>query len=164
MEATRNDFIGLEGKFGCILKNLGTPILTSSNYGGMIESNEFEDVWQIGMEEEKYLPEADMDEGVDIIGYLFSGLSNGINLEMTYMLESKKLTVYYKSLLVYLEEENDLKSYIPFDEWEKKVEGLYKIAKVREKKKRIDLVKEEENEIKAMKKHFLKEMFRKWGF
>lgn len=81
-EATRKNFVGLEGKFGTILKYLGEPIIGHSQGGGggLFESNSMPDVWEIEESENK-IPVADLEDNVVEEGMYFDGLRRGIHME-----------------------------------------------------------------------------------
>lgn len=158
LEATKKDYLGIEGKFGRILNNLGESILATTED----PSNELEDVW--ALEEEIEIPTADPDVSVMEVGIFYDGLRSGNHLEIKYIHEDKRLSVYYKGYPVFLEIENDLEMFIPSPLWENEIEKLYTKTKALEKEKKIARNKNTLKEMENNKKKFLREMLRKWGF
>jgi hypothetical protein len=159
-DANRNGYLGLEGKFGCILKYLGQPILTQGSL--MYESSPFIDVWDLPEDDE--MPELDMDDPSIEIGRHFDGLPYNVHLEIKYIGEEKKLLVTYKGYMVYCETEGDLECYVPNKEWERKIDDIYSIAKIKEQKHKESLPKEKKEARHREKMNFLEEIKRKWGF
>src|SRR5581483_10161301 len=118
IEASRKNLIGMEGKIGTILRNLGQPIWKDGS--DWFTSNEFDSpndwVWEEGDE----IPTADIDASSSEIGMVFDALSWGIHVEIRYLTEEQKLTLLYQDTTVYEEISGDLECYVPGD-WEQKI-------------------------------------------
>jgi hypothetical protein len=159
IEATRKGLMGMDGKFGCILKYLGEAVIKQTS--GFYEITAMENYLEIDEEEE--IQTLDEDDPIIEIGRLFNGLSNGINVEITYFYDTKQLTVQFDGQRVYQETGGDLDSYLPSSEWEDKIENLYTLAKKREKKafKETLVNNKKIKEIQAFK--FLQQLRERWG-
>lgn len=157
LEATKKNLVGLEGKIGCIVKNLGEPMIAHGAGDFVTYNYYFEE------EDEEEIPTAD-DVSTLEIGKFYYGLNRGMDLDIKYIYEDKELIVKYKGVVVYKEFDNDLEIYFPMQEWENMIQILYNSAKKKDYRRKIELKKEQEQEIEQDKKSFLKEMFRKWGF
>ena len=156
IEAAHKNLNGLGGKFGVILQGLGQPIIAQG--GSLYDSMTIEDPYEVketkelgGTPEEmqEQIPYFDSDTGeepvggawrndreyvkqpysVTKVGYIFDGLSKGVHVEIKYMIDTNELTVYHKGYLVYKEVAGDLQSFAPNDEWEEKIDRLFKTAK-----------------------------------
>lgn len=175
-EAIDKDYMGLEGKFGIILKTLGKPIIQqgSNNY----ESTEFQDVFEVP--DEDGLPEQDPDSPIREIGKIFDGLKFGHHLEITYLKSGtvpikideyytgfeeapKVLKVLWKGYVVYLEAEGDLFVFNPSAEWEDVVLKVYQSAVKLAKKHKIEVLTIAEQEAKQKKMSFLERLRERWG-
>lgn len=162
-EATRKNLVGLEGKFGTILKYLGDSIIGHSQGGGggLFESNPMSDVWDI--EEDESIPTADLDDNVMEEGMHFDGLRRGIHLEIIYKIASKEIAVLFEGYDVYRESEGELICYIPSERWESIIDKLFKIAKGKEVKHKVESKKRNEAEAEKLKSNFLKHLKKAWG-
>lgn len=177
IQATQKGLIGLDGKFGIIVTNLGQPIIRQSD-------NDF------GMFTTSYLQTEDNDEikTMDIdgtnddpqgwewsggkdripattsqIGWHFDGLSRGMHLEIWYLPESFELKVTYKGYLVYKDIKSEIQAYAPFPDWEDKIDTLYKIALEKEKNRRNKEKHERIEESNAKKLSWLQKLRLRWG-
>jgi len=160
IEATQKNFMGLEGKFGCILKHLGDSVIMQSS--SLYSENPMPNVWDIPNDDEE-LPVTDEDEAIYEIGRHFSGLRAGIHLEITYFKDNKKLEVSYKGYPVYREIENELEMYTPFMEWEDKINKLHEIAKRKEKDKMKEIKEIKKIKERSEKLNFLEKLRNMWG-
>ncbi len=160
LEANRKNLKGLEGKFGMILKNMGQQIVSES--GGRIDSTPWPNFYDF--EDEEVMPTMDEDGTITRIGWVFDGLSKGLHLEIKYMSEEKDLKVYYKGYQVYGEISEELVCYVPSDEWEKHVDGLYEVAKRIEGVNKTKQKTESEIEAKRKKQSFINKLRTRWGF
>lgn len=158
-DASRNGYIGLEGKFGTILKYLGHPIITEG--GSFYEANYMEDPY--ATEEEEEMPTFDEEQAVMELGYIFDGLSSGIHIEIKYISDRQELMVSYKGFTVYSEIAGELECYVPNAEWEKNIESLYQHAKVRESKQRGEYMVENRQEAQRQKESLLERLRLRWG-
>jgi hypothetical protein len=176
-DAIKNDYKGLDGKFGVILKVLGHPIISEST--ALYSSNEWTDVYDLPNDDE--MPTSDVYGYHRNIGTIFDALKFGVHLEITYLddarvekLERKTpyfteyevmenvLTVSYKSYPVYREVENELYSYIP-GEWERDIERIYQFALKIKKEKKKERIIEYKEENKKEKLNLLDRLKRLWG-
>jgi hypothetical protein len=175
-EAMDKNYMGLEGKFGIILKNLGKPIISqgAANY----EMTEWKDMYDL--QEEEMLPEEDPDAPIREIGRIFDGLKFGYHLEITYLKEgtmpvnvdeyhttyeeaSKVLKVNYRGFLVYLEAEGELHTFKPSAEWEDIILTIYQSAVKLQNTHRFTISLEAKEEDKRKKLSFLERLREKWG-
>ncbi len=160
IEATRKGLTGLDGKFGCILKYLGTPML--SHGGSNYYRNEMVDVYAY-LDEEEELPTLDEDQIVTDSGLHFDALPSGVHMEIIYNSDLKQLKCYYKGELVYFEDAGDLEGYIPGIEWEAKLDYFYNVAKKRENQSRRLQGEENKLEAERQKLSLLDRLKRIWG-
>lgn len=159
-EATRKGLTGLEGKFGTIIKYLGHPIIAEG--GSFYESSYMDDPYELE-EENDELPTMDEEQTIMELGYIFDGLSSGMHLEIKYLSERQELTVLYEGILVFSETASELTCYVPNPEWEEKIDSLYKLAKIRENKKRSEYMKENKLEAVREKQSLLDRLRLRWG-
>jgi len=175
-EAVDRNYMGLEGKFGVILKYLGQSIMAqgSANY----ESTDWIDVYDV--EEQEGLPEQDPDTPIHEIGKTFDGLKYGYHIELSYLKNgsipiklseyqtihedaSKVLKVSYKGYLVYLEAEGDLHIFTPNPEWEDIILKIYLSAEKLQKTYKFKNSADSLIEAKKNKLNFLERLRDKWG-
>lgn len=175
IEANRKGLMGMEGKFGCILRNLGEPIIEHT--GGWFTSNEMEDIWELP--DETQMPEFDEDEPVIEVGLSFSAMSSGMNLEIFHYHDAsdrgwrrienggpgpgKELSVWYKGNLVFCESNDELFCYTPSPEWENMIDKLYALAKEKEANNRRKQILENREEIRKSKLSWLERIKLRWG-
>jgi hypothetical protein len=157
IEAASENLIGLDGKLGVILRNIGTPILDDSY--GFVNSTELDDFY----EENNELPECDLDNEEIEVGLLFDGLSKGFNIEIRYINDEKLLEVKHNCILVYMEREGVLECYNPNSSWKTIIDKLYRLARKKEQinNKNKELIEKKET-LKA-KTFYAIEIFRNWG-
>lgn len=175
-EATDRNYIGLEGKFGIILKYLGKPVM----YQGAANYETTEWVNVADMPEEEGIPEEDPDAPIREIGKTFDGLKFGYHLEISYMkagtvpvrvdeyhtryVESTKvLKVTWKGYIVYLEAEGDLMTFTPSPDWEEVVLKIYEAAIKLKRQHYEGAVENAATELKAKKVGFLQYLRERWG-
>lgn len=175
-EAMDRNYMGLEGKFGVILKYLGKPIISqgSANY----ETTEFVDVYDL--DEKESIPEEDPDSPIHEIGKHFDGLKFGYHIEISYLKNgtipikvdkyqtiyenaSKVLKVSWKGYLVYLEAEGDLHIFSPSSEWEDVILKIYTSAEKMQRQYKIKSATEAKFEATKDKLNFLQRLREKWG-
>lgn len=183
IEATQKDLMGLDGKLGVILKNLGEPIIAQTEGDGLLEYQYYQDddyeppeikgtpeeilkripsMYVEGVDEEMYQSDIQYNNTYEI-GLIFDGLSRSINIEIRYLEENNELRVTYEGYVVYKEYAGELHAYVP-GEWEQFIERLFPFAKQKEKdnikQKKVLFAKEAE----ANKTSWLRKMANKWGF
>lgn len=165
--AASKNFIGVAGRLGTIAKYLGSPIKYQGNK--LVSDRTLDeylgepyDVYDQPNRDE--LPVFDEREDfIETIGYMFDGLSRGIHMEIKYMYETKILTVHWKGYQVYMEVAGDLFAYAPFDEWETKIDTLYKQAEKLAVIARKEYQIAEEEEAKQKQMSFLQRLRLRWG-
>jgi hypothetical protein len=178
IEANRKKLMGLEGKLGCIVKNLGQPIVRQdegdffhdANYldtdleepeGDIIDQLPTIDYGDM-VSEEAYRSER-IAYNIQEIGMHFDGLSKGIHMEIRYMEETGELLATYKGHVVYKELAGELESYVPFSEWEDKINLLFPLARTVEIQKTgqvKDLIKKDRE---SKRVSLLEKIRKRWG-
>jgi hypothetical protein len=165
--AAQKNIMGVTGKLGTIAKYLGHEIkYQGSGLGDGRTMDEYlgEPYDVYAPKDDNQLPTFDERENfIEVIGYLFDGLSRGIHMEIKYMDDSKMLTVHWKGFMVYCEIAGELYAYAPFDEWESKVDTLYgparKIAIKHNEEQRVI----QERNARVDQAGFLQRLRMKWG-
>ena len=99
----------------------------------------------------------------EVVGLVFDGLKRGMHMNIQYMEENATVTVYWKGYLVFKEVAGDLRTYVPGDDWEEKIDTLYNLAKPKqtEREKAREEVKVEVN--KRDKMNWMQSILRRWG-
>jgi len=159
IEAMKNGYMGLGGKFCSIAKKLGGSIIRQ---GGMyVDSTEFGDPFY--EEDNENIPIMDETEATTDIGLQFDGLSRGINLSIIIKFHLREISVYFEGAFVYHEVSGELEMYVPKKEWEEKIEYLYEITKKIDKENKP--VEKEQNEKKKEKEKekILEKLRKTWG-
>jgi hypothetical protein len=190
LEAKRNNYMGLSGKFGIIVRALGQPITRESAGGGLFnqsnrdgEYDPFQDLKpgmakdisnQIRMAYHEEINQPDTPEwenpreydiySLYIEGWHFDALNRGIHLEIWYKKEYKQLTVFYKGNIVYKEEEGDLVAFVPNEEWQNKIENLFEKAKEKAQDDKKIFQEKKEQEQEKRKEKLLTRLAKYWGF
>jgi hypothetical protein len=156
--AASKDYIGPQGVFCFIAKNLGDQIIQDS----------LGDVYQ------NYLPEfnepppfdddfrfQEMDENATsfVIGYAY----NKSGLEIVYKEHDASIKVYYQGYLMYHEISEDLQLYKPNKLWEDVVEIINQQARIKYAKKIEEAQHKKMKESKEYKQAFLQELKDRWG-
>jgi hypothetical protein len=180
--ATTKNLTGLEGKIGQILKYMGDPVISQTS--DLHEQTKWSDMYPYlnvyDTPNEEDLPTEDMDTHLIEIGRTLSALKWGINMELSYLKESKipvkrtdlytewvdaerVMTVTYKGYVVYREISGDLDSYLPDDEWETALDRIYESCKKIKKKSKIEKDAERAEEIKDEKLGLIARLRDKWG-
>ncbi len=160
-EATRKNLVGLEGKFGTILKSLGKPIIGDGGIK-MFESTPMPNFYDY-LDEEEGLETMEEDQPTTDIGVIFDGLTSGLHLEIIYKYEERELKVLWQGEMVYLELAGELECYIPSHTWESKIDYLFNVAKKRVEKERRKIVDEDKLEKQRDKLSFLARLRKMWG-
>lgn len=167
VEAIKKDYMGRGGKIGAVLFTYGQPI--KANQSPYLDQSYLDDPWELPNDEWhdgelqlEDIPELDEDELSTTVGYIFDGLRWGMHMEILY--KDFKLSVHWKGRPVYIEESGDLKCFFPNEEWESKIEALYKHASKEKRqtvKGRKEIAKEQGERAKQT---WLRQMWEKWGF
>ena len=176
IEAIKNGYMGLEGKFCTIAKWLGEPLIRQG--GIYVDRTYLDDPLHIPEEGEiptmggaandpngifgAILDNFEEEESHEI-GIHFDGLSRGINLNITVLFHLREITVWYAGQVVYKELAGELEGFAPFEEWEKKISELFTAARNIERKQR-PAEKKKTDELAAKKRvKILEELRLKWG-
>jgi hypothetical protein len=180
--ATTKNLTGLEGKIGQILKYMGDPVISQAS--GFYEQTNWSDMYPYlnvyDMPNNEDLPTEDMDTNLIEIGRTLSALKWGINMELSYLRESripvkrtelytewvdaqKVMSVTYKGYVVYREISGDLDSYLPDDEWETALDRIYEACKRIKKHSKIDKDIERTEEIRNDKLGLIARLRERWG-
>lgn len=159
IEAMRNGYMGLGGKFCQITKKLGFPII---NQGGLyLDSTEFEDVFKEENKEE--IRTANEDESTYEVGWQFDGLSRGINLSITIKNHLREIIVRHEGNIVYKEVSGELEGYHPDKVWEEWINKLHETVKKSQRKESIQNNKKIEQQKEEKKLKILDDLKRRWG-
>lgn len=159
IEAMKNGYMGLEGKFVTIAKRLGQPIMQQS--GIYAEATYLENPCDL-KEEEEILTMDEFDQSYET-GMQFDGLSRGINMSISVHYHLREILVRFKGSIVYKEVSGDLEGYVPNEEWEKEIERLFVLARNREKLIRPIEKKEAVEQNERKKKDIFNYLKTKWG-
>lgn len=174
-QAISKNLMGPSGKFGIILEAFGLTITRQGS--GLHNSNYLDDAYDQGPYTEYestmsgqlgpvvYQDEIlDYDDGmISDEGLIFDGLSRGVHIEIIYWEVENEIKVSYRGNIVYWEIAGELESYAPNSDWEDIIERLFLVAK-----KRVKILRAEEEEINGKKIQQQKETFwqslkSKWG-
>lgn len=159
IEAMKNGYLGLGGKFSHITKKLGSPIIKQG--GIYTESNYLEDIEDFFKNDDE-ISQMDENEATYELGRQFDGLSRGMNLSITVFYHLAEITVTYEGSKVYKEISGELESYCP-GFWENHINKLYETTKKIDRLNKIDINKKKK-ELEKIKKNSILEMLKKkWG-
>lgn len=159
IEAMRNGYMGLEGKFSVIAKNLGQPIVHQGSL--FVDQTFLDDPYKL--EDPDEIPMMDEDEHSYEVGLQFDGLSSGINLTISVQYHLREIICRYEGQIVYKEISGELEGYAPNEAWESKIEGLYNVARKQERRLRpIERAKLAEAAGKK-REEVLEYLRKKWG-
>lgn len=166
IEAMQKNMLGPGGKFGVIVKYLGTKI--HGHGGAYFNESRMDDPWDLGDGGSfQYDPEtihnADEYEDPTFYGWQYDGLQNGLHLEIRYLEYEKELTVFWKGYVVFKEINGDLDSYVPQDDWEAAIDKLYDVAFKKKTIREKNRFREQKVEAKGKAMQFLDKMRLKWG-
>lgn len=176
IEAIKNGYMGLEGKFCTIAKWLGEPLVRQG--GIYIDRNYLDDPFNLPEEGEipmmggvtndpngvfgAILDSFEEEESHEI-GIQFDGLSRGMNMSISVIFHLREITVYWAGQTVYKEIAGELEGFAPFPEWEQKISELYRTARNIERKQR-PAEKKKIAELAAKRRDkILEELRSKWG-
>lgn len=134
IEAMKNGYMGLEGKFCSIAKHIGQPIFHQGSR--VFEQTFLDDPYHIPEADE--IPMMDEDQNSYEVGSQFDGLSRGMNLTISIAHHLREITCRYQGRIVYKEIAGELEGYSPDPEWENKIESLALLARSIERQKRPD--------------------------
>lgn len=187
LEANKKNYMGMTGKFGAILKAFGEPIIKQNAGGGWFDATYLEDPMEPEKEDPRtpeelldFLPSGDREShaqpdgpewhnresevyDTQIIGYRFDGLSRGNHLEIVFWDLDSKIRVSFKGHPVYQETMGDLERFVPYEEWENKIESLYEQAKEVLFKKKQEFQEDQRVVKEKEKTEWLTKMKEIWG-
>jgi hypothetical protein len=132
IEAMKNGYMGLEGKFCSITKYIGQPIFHQG-------SRVFE---QTFLDDPYHIPEADdipmmeEDQNSYEVGQQFDGLTRGMNLTISVAYHLREITCRHEGRIVYKEIAGELEAYAPDPAWEDKIETLATLSRTLERQER----------------------------
>lgn len=161
IEATKKDYLGSSGKFAVISKNLGDQIIDQGSLGGNFIV--YDDFWGQAENPEGSVSYLDENANLTSVGYYFYGLNYSYNIEIFYFEDQKKIDVKYNNDTVYREIGGDLERYVPNQDWENKIEILYKIAKPIEESNKKAEKKAMKEAFENKKNNILSYLKSKWG-
>jgi hypothetical protein len=158
IEAMKNGYMGFGGKFATIAKRLGGSVVKQ---GGIYsDTTEFEDIFE---EDKEEIQTMDEEEVTYEMGIHFDGLSNGTNLQIMIYYHLAEIMVYYEGQLVYKEASGELEAYVPFEQWENRINQFYDLAKKIERKNKPEDKKKNTQEKEKQKNKILENFRKKWG-
>lgn len=157
IEAIQKEYMGFQGKFFCIAKNLGSEILDQGSNDQTFLS--YDNFW----EEEEEIPTIDEETNISFLGWHYDALSMGSNLEIFVYDDEKKIRVSYNGHTVYEEASGELEIFVPGEAWEEKIKKIYEIAKNKQKDKKQISKQNAKIDFERKKKNILDKLNYKWG-
>ena len=155
-EAIEKKYMGSTGRIAGIAKNLGHAIWESHNSG---VANFLTDPYEC---DENTIPTMDENEYSYQIGWFFSGLRYGLNLEIKLLEDQRTLSVRYNGQIVYAEDSGQLECYCR-GEWETKIQELVKLAeKIGKEDKELRKI-EQKQQFELNRDQFIEQLKLKWG-
>lgn len=156
-EATAKNLMGLEGKLYYIARFLGHPITAQSSDQTFLDTDDF---WS---ENHENLPTFDEDEKFHDIGYIYNGLSEGMQIEIICKEYESSIKVFFEGYLYYEEEQGILQKYYPYPILEKHVENLFARVQHNIKNMSNNLEKQQKSQLKKFEFDEIKRLREKWG-
>jgi len=179
IEATKKNLMGNSGKLVTIARYLGQPMvftemdLFNNSYYNYEED---EDKIPTVLENEDLLHDYNENDEMwndsrkkinlirtNVIGYFFTGLSKGVNMEIKYLGDDNEIYLEYKGNVVYQEKNGELIIYNPTDGWETFIDKFYIQASTIRQKRNKELKEEKSQELEQKKQSFLGNLLKKWG-
>lgn len=157
IEAMKNGYMGVGGKFTQISKYLGEPIIKQ---GGIYSESTTYETFDF---EEDNIKTMDENEQTYQIGWQFDGLSRGINLSIIIINHLSEISVYYEGYIVYKEVSGELESYVPTPNWEDSIKKLFEEMQKKQKIQNARSINAKNQNIKNQKNNILQKMREKWG-
>jgi hypothetical protein len=155
----------ITAKLTTIAQHMGSPILGEYSYSSMLP-----DFWEYEIDDPydaNRVIDASNNASEMNLGYSYDSLRYGINFDIVIRIYADKINIVRASLngnIVYLEEEGELKSYVPNPIWEQHMEDLYVHAHKLEKQVLDQEKAIKEEELKKSKKTFLQKLKLIWGY
>lgn len=116
------------------------------------------------IESEDGIPTMDGSEGSHVISYFFDGLSRGMNLQIYYDPNDESVKATYHGILVYLELQGTIQTYVPHSSWESHVNSLFQVAEKTAKIKEAQIAEEKKEEAKSQMHKVWDYLRTNWGF
>lgn len=157
IEAMKLGYMGMEGKFCCIAKRLGSSLLKQ---GGIYVDRTW--LYDSYLDEDA-IPTMESEEESFEVGIHFDGLSRGMNITITVYFHLREISVRYNGLIVYKEIGGELEGYAPDKEWEEKISQLFDMAKKLEREMKPFEKKKLMEATEKKKKEILETLRLKWG-
>jgi hypothetical protein len=160
IEAMKNGYMGLNGKFATIAKKLGYSIV--SHGSSDFQQTFLEDFYNLD-EQENSLPIMEDDVVFNEIGFTYDKYASGSNLVINLFFTNTAITVNYNGNIVYKEVAGELEYYVPNKDWESKIDSIYNMTLKIEKSNKNNNVKKLNEMANAKKKEILDRLQKKWG-
>lgn len=160
IEAMRQGYMGMEGKFALISKRLGQSIIHQGSRS--FEQSFLPDPFELQEEEDK-MPTLDSEDSSYEIGLMFEGLPRGVNMNIYVYFYNREIICEYEGKKVYKEVNGELEAYVPDKSWEKKIDSLYDTAKKLERRKKPEEKQRIVNEANKKRKEILDDFKNRWG-
>jgi len=159
IEAMKNGYMGLAGKFCQIARTIGSPVI---NQGSLhLDTNYLEDIFQEN--ETENIKTMDENEATYEIGWQFDGLSRGMNISILVFNHKREITVYHEGAIVYKESSGELESYAPNKVWEEWINKIYETTKKIKRRQSFESNKALDEQKEEKKLKILDELRKKWG-
>jgi hypothetical protein len=155
--AVTNDFMGPQGIFVFIAKNLGDEIIQDSM--GDVYQNYLPEFNEPPPSNKLIFPEFDEESTSFVIGYSYN--KNGI--EIVYKEYDQSIKVFIQGELMYHEQSDDLLLFRHNEQWEKLLKDLNMRAREKYSKKMEVINAKKKEEVKDFKVKFLEDLKKKWG-
>jgi hypothetical protein len=160
LQAIRKNLMGPSGKLGIIAQTLGKKIIAH----GSDTANYLPDFWELPDEETILIED---DPYLDAIGWIWDGLNRGLHMEIKVDNYKREIKATYKGYSVYTEVAGDLKLYAPIHpiagEWEQHIDGLYKTAKQRMSKRKLEKEEDRKQASPGLARKILNMLRMRWG-
>jgi hypothetical protein len=159
IEAMKNGYMGMEGKFALIAKRLGQPIIQQGSRS--FSQNFLPDPFDLP--DENTLPTLTEDDNSYEIGLIFDGLTRGANMSVIVHFHNREIICEYEGRKVYKEANGELEGYAPDSLWETKIESFYNVAKKIEKNLKPTERQKMIDEANKKRKEILDDYKNRWG-
>jgi hypothetical protein len=159
IEAMKNGYMGMEGKFAIIAKWMGNEIIKhgNMNFDQSFLSDPYEDF------DENSMPTMSEDDNSFPIGLHYDGLSQGVNLSIYIYFYNREIICQYEGNTVYRESSGELEGYAPNQAWEKNINLIYKTAKEIERARKPVEKQKLMQEANKKRQEIFEEYKKKWG-
>jgi len=159
IEAMKKGYMGMEGKFSTIAKQMGNAIIHHGNRS--FEQSFLDDPFEF--EDKNKIPIMDEQDNSYEVGLHFDGLSRGSNINIIVHFHHREIICEYEGRKVYKEVSGELEAYVPDPLWEDKIELFFDSAKKIEKIKKPQERKILIEEANKKRQELLNDFKLKWG-